>query len=91
MHFCYEMPQHMSLTLTKLSVQNGRHQTLFVDAPDKQVHVLDLESLKKHAAVTLPDGEELRCSITVGDKQSDYEEKLQKKDEQLKQFSTLFH
>lgn len=35
MRFCYDMPQHMSLTLTKLSVQNGRQQTLFVDAPDK--------------------------------------------------------
>lgn len=37
--------------------------------------MLDLESLKVHAAVNLPDGEELRCSITVGDKQSDYEQK----------------
>jgi hypothetical protein len=35
MNFTYEMPQHMSLVLAKINVQNGAKQLLFVDGPEK--------------------------------------------------------
>jgi hypothetical protein len=41
------MPQHMSLVIAKINVQNGRHQLLFTDGPNRTVDILDLESLKK--------------------------------------------
>lgn len=47
MKFHHNMPQHISLVITKLHVQNGRSQLLFVDGPDRIIEVLDLYSLKK--------------------------------------------
>jgi hypothetical protein len=49
MKFMHAMPQHISLVITKLHVQNGKQQLLFVDGPDKIIEVLDLFSLKKQA------------------------------------------
>ena len=49
MKFVHQMPQHVSLNIQKLNVQNGRHQLLFCDGPDKQIEVLDLYSLKRQS------------------------------------------
>ena len=62
------MPQHVSLVITKLNVQNGKQQLLFVDGPDSQVEVLDLYSLKKQTSIRPLMDEQIRCAISVGDK-----------------------
>jgi hypothetical protein len=46
MSFCYEMPQHMSLVLTKLSLPESRQRLVLVDGQDRKVSVLDQETLK---------------------------------------------
>ena len=51
MKFVYQMPQHVSLVITKLNVQNGKQQLLFVDGPDHNIEVLDLYSLKKQNSI----------------------------------------
>ena len=75
MKFVYQMPQHISLVIAKLNVQNGKQQLLFVDGPDSQVDVLDLYSLKKQSSIQPLQNEQIRCAISVGDKESDGFEK----------------
>ena len=67
MKFEHQMPQHASLAIMKLNVQNGRNQLLFCDGPDKQIDVLDLYSLKKQTQIEPMREETIRCAISVGD------------------------
>lgn len=67
MKFVHQMPQHVSLTIMKLNVQNGRQQLLFCDGPDKQIDVLDLYSLRKQSQIVPMKEETMRCAISVGD------------------------
>ena len=41
MSFSYQMPQHMSLVLKKLSLPDQKQRMLLVDGPDRRVSVLD--------------------------------------------------
>lgn len=47
----------MSLVINKLNVQNNRQQIMFADGPDRKVHVLNLETLKKQTEIIDLDGE----------------------------------
>jgi len=57
----------MSLVINKLQVQHNSQQVLFTDGPDRKVHVLNLETLKKQSEILDLDGEQIRCAIAVGD------------------------
>ena len=65
MNFTYEMPQHMSLVLAKINVQNGAKQLLFVDGPDKQIEVLSLDTLTKSGSIQPVGEEQIRCAISI--------------------------
>lgn len=43
---------------------------MFADGPDRKVHVLKLETLKKQTEIIDLDGEQIRCAIEVSDKAS---------------------
>ena len=65
MQFVHEMPQHMSLVLTKLNLQETRQRMILADGPDRKVCVLDQETLK--SVTEIPDlaNEQIRCAITT--------------------------
>jgi hypothetical protein len=65
MSFCYEMPQHMSLVLTKLSLPESRQRLVLVDGQDRKVSVLDQETLKMVSEIPELQGEQIRCAITT--------------------------
>jgi hypothetical protein len=48
---------------------------LFTDGPEKKVHVLNLETLKKQFEIADLDGEQIRCAISVSDAASNGSEK----------------
>ena len=66
MKFTYVMPQHTSLTINKIDVENGKDQLLFVDGPDKQIDVVDMYSLKRQNSIEPMKSESIRCAISVG-------------------------
>jgi hypothetical protein len=51
------MPQHMSLVICKINVENGLSQLLFTCGPNKLVEILDLENLKKQSEIKILEGE----------------------------------
>ena len=65
MSFCYAMPQHMSLVLTKLNIQDSRQRLILVDGADRKVSILDQETLKAVQEIPDLDGEQIRCAITT--------------------------
>lgn len=65
MSFCYEMPQHMSLVLTKLNIQESRQRLILADGPDRRVCVLDQETLKMVNEIPDLANEQIRCAITT--------------------------
>ena len=66
MKFEHVMPQHIALTITKINVDNGRNQLLFVDGPNKQIDVLDMYSLKRQSCIEPMKDEQIRCALSVG-------------------------
>lgn len=65
MHFCHQMPQHLSLVLARLHLPQQAQKRVLVDGPDRKVLVLDQETLKQVSEIPALDGEQIRCAITV--------------------------